>query len=66
MCYSKERLQELYKESRRRHGIIEIETDVYSIKLKGNKILKCGRKIRKVRNKRNENLYRLCKESCKQ
>lgn len=44
MLYTKERLQELYKESRRRHGIIEIETDAYSIKLKGNKILEMWKK----------------------
>ena len=65
MCYSKERLQELYKESRYRHGIyekrekyVESEESEYT---EINYDL-----IRKLKSKKDENLYRLCKESCKQ
>lgn len=53
MLYTKERLQELYKESRRRHGVIEVENDEFSIKIKGRKLLKYLRK-NKEQNKEND------------
>lgn len=52
MLYTKERLQELYKESRRRHGVIEVENDEFSIKIKGRKLLKYLRN--KEQNKEND------------